>query len=87
MNGGKVSGNSARSGGGVYVGSNGTFTKQMGGIIYGSNAVIWLKNTASSTSYGYAVYVSNSPAKKRNSTAGEGVMLDSTKSGSSGGWD
>jgi hypothetical protein len=87
MSGGTISGNSASSfGGGVRVFTEGTFTKQADGIIYGSNASSTLKNTAGSDSYGHAVYVS-SGSKKRNSTAGEGVLLDSTKSGSAGGWE
>ncbi|MDR1175656.1 MAG: hypothetical protein LBK83_09350 [Treponema sp.] len=88
MNGGEISGNAASgifgSGGGVCVGG-GTFTKQPGGIIYGSNADSSLKNTAYGGNYGYAVYVSSS--KKRNTTAGEGVTLDSTKDGAAGGWE
>jgi hypothetical protein len=68
MNGGEISGNSASyssssGGGGVYVYSNGTFIKQTGGVIYGSNASNVLKNTASGGGYGHAVYISSSPAK------------------------
>jgi hypothetical protein len=66
----------------VYVGS-GTVTKQSGGIIYGSDASASLRNTASS-GYGHAVYANG---KKRDSTAGVGVTLDSTVSGSAGGWE
>jgi uncharacterized repeat protein (TIGR02543 family) len=89
MNGGTISGNTASSsGGGVYVSSSGTFTKQSGGVIYGSNESDVLKNTATNgDSYGHAVYISSSPAKRRNSTAGQGVTLDSRVSGSSGGWE
>jgi hypothetical protein len=85
MNGGEISSNSVSSsyGGGVYVGSGGTFTKQSGGVIYGSNAGS-LSNSASNR--GQAVYV-DSGSKQRNSTAGEGVTLDSSKSGSAGGWE
>ncbi|MDR1219934.1 MAG: InlB B-repeat-containing protein [Treponema sp.] len=88
MNGGVISGNSASGsqGGGVYVTSTGTFAKQSGGTIYGSNASDALKNTASSDSYGQAVYVNSSPAKIRNATAGNGVTLDSAKDGTAGGW-
>jgi hypothetical protein len=82
MSGGTISGNTvSERGGGVYVNS-GTFTKQSGGIIYGSDATSALKNTAYSDSYGHAVYVSES--QKRNTTAGVGVTLDS---GTSGGWE
>jgi hypothetical protein len=88
MNGGTISGNTAYSyGGGVYVSSSGTFTKQSGGTIYGSDAYGSLKNTANyGDSYGHAVYINSSPAKKRDTTVGEGVTLDSSVSGSSGGW-
>jgi hypothetical protein len=85
MSGGEISGNTAfDSGGGVYVYSS-TFTKQSGGIIYGSNASSTLKNTAKSNSYGHAVYVRSSPAKKRNSTAYVGVTLNSNTE--EGGWE
>jgi hypothetical protein len=86
MSGGTISGNTSSYGGGVYVDSSGTFTKQSGGTIYGSSASDTLKNTATSDSYGHAVYVS-SGSKKRNSTAGTSVTLDSTKTGSAGGWE
>jgi uncharacterized repeat protein (TIGR02543 family) len=86
MSGGEVSGNSASSGGGVYVAS-GTFIKESGGVMYGSNAGSTLKNSANSDDYGYAVYVDGSPAKIRNGTAGVGVTLDSSSSGSAGGWE
>jgi D-alanine-D-alanine ligase-like ATP-grasp enzyme len=87
MSGGEISRNSAALGGGVWAAYITPFTKQSGGIIYGSDANSSLKNTASSDSYGHAVYVDSSPAKKRNSTAGEGVTLDGTKTGSEGGWE
>jgi uncharacterized repeat protein (TIGR02543 family) len=95
MSGGTISGNTAtgyfsnpEGGGGVYIGSGGTFTKQSGGTIYGSNTDIALKNTAVyGDSYGHAVYVDISPAKKRNTTAGVGVTLDRTKGGAAGGWE
>jgi hypothetical protein len=85
--------NTASNGGGVAVNSNGafvinggTFIKQSGGTIYGSNASTELKNTATNgDSYGHAVYVSST--MKRNSTAGEGVTLNSSSSGSAGGWE
>jgi hypothetical protein len=94
MNGGTISGNTSYSystssysyGGGVYV-SSGTFTKQSGGTIYGSDVYSPYTNTATSgDSYGHAVYVSTG-SKKRNTTAGTGVTLDSSLRGSSGGWD
>jgi hypothetical protein len=66
---------------------SGTFTKQSGGIIYGSDESSSLKNTAEGDSYGHAVYVSSSPAKKRNNTAGVDVTMDSKKSGTANGWE
>jgi fibronectin type 3 domain-containing protein len=92
MSGGTISGNTASSsyyfGGGVSVSSNGTFTKQSGGIIYGSDATSALQNTATrGNNYGHAVYVDSSPTRKRNTTAGVGETLDSTKDGSAGGWE
>jgi hypothetical protein len=93
MNGGTISGNNAYdSGGGVWVYAydinGGTFTKQSGGVIYGSNASNVLRNIATSgNDYGHAVYVYSSPAKKRNTTAGIGVTLDSTKNGAAWGWE
>jgi hypothetical protein len=88
MNGGTISGNTANYGGGVYVIREGVFTKQGGGTIYGSNANVTQKNTATNGN-GNAVYVASTPppAKKRNTTAGVGVTLDSAKNGQSGGWD
>jgi hypothetical protein len=87
MNGGTISGNSAIYGGGVYVYS-GTFTKQSGGTIYGSNAGSTLKNTATyGDGFGHAVFVPGSPGKKRDTTAGTGVALNSAASGSAGGWE
>jgi hypothetical protein len=77
----------------VYVNSNGTFIKQQsGGTIYGSNeSDNSLKNTATNgDSYGHAVYVSSSGGwfGKRNTTAGIGVTLDSTKTIlEGGGWE
>ena len=84
MNGGAISSNTASDGGGggVYV-NGGTFTKPWGGTIYGSDASDSLKNTA--TNDGHAVYVSSS--KKRNRTAREGITLDTSVSGLSGGWE
>jgi hypothetical protein len=75
-------------GGGVYVGDGGRFTKQSGGTIYGSDAGDTLKNAVTSTSTyggGHAVYVES--GRKRNTTAGVGVTLNSAKSGSEGGWE
>jgi fibronectin type 3 domain-containing protein len=83
MSGGEISGNTAKYGGGV---SGGTFTKQSGGTIYGSNASDSLKNTAYNDSYGHAVYVSSSQI--RNRTAGPSVDMDSSKTiTEGGGWE
>jgi hypothetical protein len=78
-----ISGNSASgSGGGVYV-SNGTFLKTSGGIIHGyyqedsntNEEVYGTRNTAGDDTKGHAVYVG--PTRKRNSTAGFLVDIDS----------
>jgi hypothetical protein len=87
---GIISGNTSDFGGGVYVSSSTFIKQQSGGIIYGSNENDSnLKNTATfSNNNGHAVYVSGSPGKKRNTTAGVGVALDSTKTISEGGgWE
>jgi uncharacterized repeat protein (TIGR02543 family) len=86
MSGGTISGNSSNYGGGVYVHTTGgTFIKQSGGVIYGSDTDSTWRNTATSgSSNGHAVYVSSSPAKKRNTTAGSGVTLNS---GTSSNWE
>jgi hypothetical protein len=74
MSGGEISGNTANYyGGGVYVGS-GTFTMS-GGEISGNTAHY----------FGGGVYVNNT--KRRGSTAGPGVNLDSRVSGAAGGWE
>ncbi|MDR2210016.1 MAG: right-handed parallel beta-helix repeat-containing protein [Spirochaetaceae bacterium] len=75
MEGGSIRENTAaKNGGGVYVGgSSGRLTKT-GGVIYGSGDPSGLENTAGGT--GHAVNISS--GKKRNSTAGAGVNLDST---------
>jgi hypothetical protein len=98
--GGTNSGNSANSGGGVHVATfhgggmdrSGTFTKQGGGIIYGFNETDRnLRNTAiNGDGYGHAVAVGDfvyGLSKKRNSTAGTAVGLNSAISGSMGGWE
>jgi hypothetical protein len=91
MSGGTISGNTGLRGGGVDVYPSGTFTKQSGGVIYGANPSSSLKNTATEgDGYGHAVYVDNSSittSKKRNTTAGTAVRLNSAVSGSAGGWE
>jgi hypothetical protein len=95
MSGGEISGNSASKGGGVFISSNGaSFTKQSGGIIYGSDeSDDALKNTATDgDAYGHAVCVATGsyPSytyKKRNFTAGIADTMDSTQNGAAGGWE
>jgi hypothetical protein len=100
MTGGTISGNTAPWGSGalIWSGNNvdilGTFLKT-GGVIYGSDASEDLRNAP-----GYAVAVEGAAyndsgnlvsnpiaAKKRNTTAGAGVTLNSAISGSAGGWE
>jgi hypothetical protein len=90
MNNGVISGNTTGGGqaigGGVRVAGGGTFTKSgTSGIIYGSNAPEGQANKANGDDYGHSVYVQG--GKKRNSTARATTLMDSTKSGASGGWE
>jgi hypothetical protein len=79
MNNGTISDNTAiNKGGGVYAQGNEVVFTKSDGTISG--------NTATSGD-GHAVYVDSSVKKKRNTPAGEGVALDSTKSGAAGGWE
>jgi hypothetical protein len=81
MQGGAISGNTVTGsayacGGGAAV-YDGIFSKSTGGIISSQTAAT-----------GKAVYVEAfSSVKKRETTAGEGVTLDSRKSGAAGGWE
>jgi hypothetical protein len=91
MTGGTISGNTVKTasncyGGGVYSSSN--FTKT-GGTIYGSNASpSTLQNTAKNTSSGHAVYIKvGASTLLRNNTAGTTVNMDSSRTGSAGGWE
>jgi hypothetical protein len=99
MSGGEINGNKANNyGGGVYVGNDGTFIKKDGGTITGHASATETENgnmvtTDSTTSNneqivgnGHAVYVQGNPPKYRNSTAGPGDDMDSTKDGLNGGW-
>ena len=95
MSGGTVSGNTASSyyGGGVYVNSNATFTKIGNSIITGweddtinGNVVKNSFGTVQSN-LGHAVYVDSSPVKRRETTAGPSVNMNSSVAGSAGGWD
>jgi len=90
MSGGEISGNTTSSyGGGVYM-IGGTFTKS-GGIItgYASDNVDGnvVKNSSGivQSNKGHAVYVTS--AKRRETTAGAGVNMDSSVSGTAGGWE
>jgi fibronectin type 3 domain-containing protein len=93
MQGGTISGNTAKSsawvtstshayGGGVYVRNN-KFTKT-GGTINGTGSNIVTADDA----VGNAAYaLVGSTTLKRNATAGTSVNLDSSKTGSAGGWE
>jgi uncharacterized repeat protein (TIGR02543 family) len=93
MSDGEISGNTAHCynsspsyGGGVA--SFGTFTKQSGGTIYGDTDTTHTAGSTENTARngaGHAVYVDS--GKKRNTTAGVGVTLDSAKDGAAGGWE
>ncbi|MDR2444463.1 MAG: InlB B-repeat-containing protein [Spirochaetaceae bacterium] len=90
MNGGKISGNTASAydnsyGGGVWL-DNANIKKQSGGIIYGSNedSMSNIAAADSGSSSGHAVYRLNYPIRKRDTTAGPGVDLDSRKND---GWE
>jgi hypothetical protein len=87
MYGGDIYRNTAKRGGGVYVSSSGTFNKQPNATIDGSNSYQWKNTATDGDSYGHAVYVNTSTPRKRNTAAGSGVTLNSTKSGASGGWE
>jgi hypothetical protein len=93
MSGGEIWGNTVGSksyGAGVYVDTSGKFTKTGGGLIYGSDASDESKKNTSAIDRGHAVYVYASIStnrKQRNLTAGIGDNLDSTKTGSAGGWE
>jgi parallel beta-helix repeat protein len=89
MKGGTISGNKgAYVGGGVYTRWDSDFRKT-GGTIYGYDAGDAVNSNAAvdggyPTGIGHAVYVDNSPLKKRDSTAGPGVNLNS---GASDNWE
>jgi hypothetical protein len=76
MTGGVISGNNAQiSGGGIYAR---TFKKSAsGGVVYGSDAADITLQNKSGNGEGHAVYISGSPAKKRNVTVDTGTALDS----------
>jgi len=89
MSGGDINGNTANnSGGGVHV-ESGIFTKSGGGTITGyiSNTINGnvVKNNSGvvQSNSGHAV----GGSKRRESTAGPGINLDSRVSGAAGGWE
>jgi len=90
MKGGEIFGNTAISGGGVYVESNASITKT-GGTIYGYVLSDSKRNTATagitSNDKGHAVFVASSPSKRRETTAGNNINLDSKTAGAGGGWE
>jgi len=94
MSGGIISGNTSSAassssssyGGGVYVNSNGTFTKT-GGTVYGYTADDSNSNVVRQNNRGHAAYVSSSPVKRRESTAGPTDNMDSDVEGTAGGWE
>jgi len=67
------------------VSSGANFTKT-GGTIYGSGT-----GNENRAREGHAVFISSasiaSPGRIRNSTAGPGVRMDSSRSGAVGGWE
>jgi hypothetical protein len=92
MSGGVIAGNTAfNSGGGVH----GPFKKEASGVIYGYTPGDPMSNKVTNaddgitvyTNRGSAAYIFGPPVKRRESTAGESVALDSTISGSAGGWE
>jgi hypothetical protein len=100
MNNGTISGNSASSsGGGVYVG-NGAFVMK-GGLISSNSAVKFVGGGVAATGAfsktGGTIDAANSAQegkvayageyRKRNSTAGSEVNMDSSIAGSAGGWE
>ena len=89
MSGGEITGNTASGyGGGVYV--SGTFTKTNGGTITGYTSSPLYGNVVKTgstiqSSNGHAVYVDSS--KRRETTAGPSVNMNSATSGAAGGWN
>ncbi|MCL2689149.1 MAG: hypothetical protein FWE57_04810 [Chitinispirillia bacterium] len=90
MNGGEIARNTASSGGGVFVASNARIIKT-GGTIHGYTMGDNNRNTATSgisgNNRGHAVFVNSNPGKRRESTAGPGLNLDSNADGAAGGWE
>jgi len=90
MSGGEISGNtSSLGGGGVWVHSN--FTKS-GGTITGyaddtMNGNVVKKSGVVQNNQGHAVYSAVEPVKRRETTAGPEVKMDSNLNGAAGGWE
>jgi hypothetical protein len=98
MNDGKISGNIALDasftnqcyGGGVCISDHGAFIK-LGGTITGYTDDMLNDNVVKTylgfvmNNRGHAVYVDSSPVKRRESTAGLEVNMDSSVSGAAGG--
>ncbi|MDR0320504.1 MAG: hypothetical protein LBI28_03300 [Treponema sp.] len=72
---GEISGNTAGSGGGMYVSTNGTLNLQ-NGTIYGSNANASLKNTASS---GAALYKEPTATAQNGTRSSSGVWTSKSE--------
>ncbi|GBU27051.1 hypothetical protein R84B8_00572 [Treponema sp. R8-4-B8] len=96
MSGGEIFGNTASdNGGGVSVSESETFifTKSGSGTITGYASDTVNGNVVKDSSgvvlnnKGHAVYIDSSPVKRRECTAGPEVNLDSSVSGSAGGWE
>jgi hypothetical protein len=94
MKGGTIEGNSAVSGGGVYVAAGALIKADAddgdSGTIYGDDDTVFgngaaTDNTASGGS-GHAAWVVAGP-RKRNTTAGITDELDSATEGAAGGWE
>jgi hypothetical protein len=94
MNGGTISGNATTSttsnshGGGVFVNNNGTFNKTGGTITgYASDTVNGNRASASSGGHAVYVYINANNVKRRETTAGPEINMDSSVNGTTGGWE
>jgi predicted outer membrane repeat protein len=91
MSGGEIFFNIAPSGGGVFVTGSAGIIKEGGGTVFGYAMGDSNRNTAttgiSGNNRGHAVFVNSSPNKRRETTAGPGLNLDSNISGAAGGWE
>jgi hypothetical protein len=93
MEGGTISGNSTTdhtfAGGGVYAMNAADVFTKTGGIIYGYGASTDMVNTINGTANAVRTYQDafGTIINTRNTTADVDVVLDSTQSGSAGGWE